>query len=134
MIVFGDTSGFLAFLDADDPNHNEAVGVWRYLASEAALIVTSNYVVVESVSLLHHRGGIGQVRRFHDDLLGVTAVEWIDSATHAAAFAELLGGSRRGPSLVDLTSFQLMKQRGLRQALAFDRNFAERCYLPPHVT
>ena len=131
MKVFGDTSGFLAVLDADDPNHTKATNVWSYMGAQAALVVTSNYVVVETTALLHHRGGISQVRRFYEDVLGITAVQWIDTGIHATAFGELLKGSRRGPSIVDLTSFILMRQRGLRLALAFDRHFVERGFRLP---
>jgi len=123
---FGDTSGLLAFLDSADPNHPEAVRLWQTARGRRESIVTTNYVVVETVALLHHRFGVRAVRLFCDEVLPAMSVEWISPGIHQVALAALLASSRRGAGLVDLTSFEVMRRIGLTEAIAFDRHFADR--------
>ena len=58
MSVFVDTSALLALLDADDPEHERAKTAWDELAAEGVSLVSTNYVVVETVSVAQHRLGI----------------------------------------------------------------------------
>lgn len=50
------------------------------------------------------------------------SVTWVDAELHRAALEATLGGSR-DVSLVDHTSFVLMRRRNLRRAFAFDDHF-----------
>ena len=50
---------------------------------------------------------------------------WVDESVHASAVASLLAAGRRGLSLVDCTSFELMRRNGLDEALALDRDFVD---------
>jgi len=52
-------------------------------------------------------------------------VVWVGADLHAAAVAAHLQALRRRSSLVDHVSFELMRRRGLRTALALDRDFAD---------
>jgi predicted nucleic acid-binding protein len=124
--VFVDTSAFLAILDADDAHQEQANALWVRLVEEEASIHTTNYVVVETIALLHHRFGVTAVRRFQEDLLPVVSVVWIDEATHVAAVGALVAGGRKGPSLVDCVSFDVISRLGIRSVLAYDRHFRER--------
>jgi predicted nucleic acid-binding protein len=67
---------------------------------------------------------MGALRRFVDDLLPLVDVEWVDQAPHAEAREAMLAGGQRGVSLVDWTSFLVMRRRGIRTAFAFDDDFA----------
>jgi len=42
---------------------------------------------------------------------------------HRAATSAYLAATRRGPSLVDRVSFELMRHRGIMVVYAFDRDF-----------
>jgi predicted nucleic acid-binding protein len=50
-------------------------------------------------------------------------VAWVDPELHADAVTAHLRALRRRSSLVDHVSFELMRRRGLRVALALDRDF-----------
>ncbi len=58
-------------------------------------------------------------------------VDWIGEEAHDLGVAVLLAGSRRWPSLVDCTNFELMRRRGITEALAFDSHFTDRGYRLP---
>lgn len=47
-------------------------------------------------------------------------VTWIDESLHTRAVTAMLAAGRRDVSLVDWTSFELMRQRGVDHAFAFD--------------
>ena len=124
MSIFVDTSALIAFLDADQPRHAEVIDTWdRAIADEKALF-TSNYVLVESFALVQRRLGLEALRALADVLVPMLRVVWVDEELHAAAVASLLTAGRRKLSLVDCTSFELMRRRGLAEALALDDDFA----------
>ncbi len=125
MTAFVDTSAWLAVLDADDEHHEEARGAWLGALSRGEQLVTSSYVVVETTAIVQRRLGMEAVRVLTLDLLGVASVEWVTPEDHEAATAALLTAGRRALSLVDCTSFELMRRLGVTSAFAFDRHFAE---------
>lgn len=121
-MTFVDTSALLAFLDRDAARHEEIV------ASIADVLrkrrgVTHNYVVIETEVLVHRRLGAGVVRRLLNDVVPALEVVWVDAELHAAAVRAHLRSLRRRASLVDQVSFELMRRRRMRRALALDRDF-----------
>ena len=123
MSLFVDTSAFYALLDSTDANHPEAAEVWRRVVEGAEPAVTTNYVVVESTAVLQRRLGLPAVRAFIEDAVPMVQVEWVTREHHGAATSALLAAGRRGLSLVDCTSFEVMRRLGLRRAFAFDPDF-----------
>lgn len=51
-------------------------------------------------------------------------IEWVDEATHRAGVSALITAGRRRLSLVDCTSFEIMRQLGIQRAFAIDRHFS----------
>ena len=126
-MIFIDTSAFFAILDRDDQAHARARETWTGLlsADAPALLLTSNYVLVESFALVQSRLGLDAVRTLHDAVLPVISVRWVSEEDHAAAVGALLAAARRRLSLVDCCSFELMRRLGIQRAFAFDQHFAE---------
>jgi predicted nucleic acid-binding protein len=52
-------------------------------------------------------------------------VEWVDMELHEEAIRELEKIGKRGASLVDCTSFVVMRRRGVEKVLAFDPDFSD---------
>ena len=123
--MFLDTSGLYAVLDGDDECNAAAAGTWRSLLASDASLHTSNYVLIELEALLQRRHGLDAAGVLATYIVPVTNLVWIDERVHAQAMAAVLGARRREVSLVDHTSFILMRNLGLRSALTTDRHFAE---------
>ena len=124
MSLFVDTSALLAFLDADQPRHAQVIDAWEGAIADDRTLFTSNYVLVESFALVQRRLGLGALRALADILVPMLRPLWIDEELHAAGVASLFAARRRKLSLVDCTSFELMRRHGLREALALDDDFA----------
>ena len=133
MVIFVDTSALYALLDADDRNHERARATWEEWLEQLPLFVCSNYVLLEGIALIQRRLGMEAVRLFQEEMVPLFHIHWIDSELHASAMSALLAARRRNISLVDWTSFELMRRLGIRTAFAFDRHFAEQGFeiLPP---
>lgn len=124
MTVFVDTSALLALLDADDAEHAAVRELFEGLLERRVALVTSNYVVLETAALLQRRIGVAPVRALHERLLPVLDVLWVDERVHDTAYRALSVADRRQISLVDWTSFELMRRHSVRQALTLDADFA----------
>ncbi len=124
MSWFVDTSAILPYLDRSDGDHAEVVSAWNRAFAAADQLFTSNYVLVETHALVQRRLGMQAVRDLVSTLLPLLHIRWVDEDLHAAAEAALLTSGRRGLSLVDCSSFEMMRRLGLRKALALDQDFA----------
>jgi predicted nucleic acid-binding protein len=125
MIAFVDTSALYALLDRDDDNHQSARKTWTALLDSRAVLVTSNYALVETCALVQHRLGLAAIRALQDSIFPLLATEWVTKSQHDSAVASLLAAGRKKLSLVDCVSFGIMREAGIRKAFAFDRHFAE---------
>jgi predicted nucleic acid-binding protein len=125
VMVYLDTSALLALIDADEARHAQARRIWERLLEHDALLVTTSYVLVETYALAQRRLGSAAVRVLAGDLLPVVDVEWIGREVHERAVSALVAVGRRDLSLVDAVSFEVMRQRGIDRAFAFDRHFEE---------
>lgn len=123
MTILVDTSAFYALLDDDDVRRAEVVGAFVELRSRRLL--THNYVVLEAAALVHRRLGGDYVKLLFGNLLAPIEMFCIDRPIHDAAVGAYLASGKRSLSLVDFTSFEVMRKLGIRTAFAVDRDFAD---------
>lgn len=121
--IFVDTSALYALLVSTDQNHPSASSTFRGLRGSS--LITHNYVTLECVALTQVRHGLKAVKILLNDLLAVVETQWVEPKLHSEAVAGLLASDRRDVSLVDRVSFAFMRDRGITDAFAFDRHFAE---------
>lgn len=124
MTTFVDTSALYALLDEDDPNHVAAVGWLSGPGRDPQeTLVTHSYAVIESAALVHRRLGVPAVRVLLEDFVPNLSVLFVDQQLHRNATSAYLAGIKRGSSLVDRVSFEMMREQRIRRAFAFDRDF-----------
>ena len=124
-MTFADTSGLYALLDAENVAHELTAKAWAELRRANKEIVTSNYVFVETVSLLQSRLGLDPVRDLIESIAPLLSVEWVDREAHEAGLTAVLAANRRDLSLVDCVSFEVMRRLGIRRAFTLDEHFRE---------
>ena len=121
-MIFVDTSAIYAWADAADPNHRAAVRRLGAALETGEVLLTHNYVLLESLALLHARLGVSAAVKLANDSAAFV-VEWVDEDLHASGLRELERSKKRRISLVDHISFIVMKRRGVTVAFAFDSDF-----------
>jgi predicted nucleic acid-binding protein len=119
--VFIDTSALYALLDERDAHHAEAADCLRRLAGSE--LVTHAFVVVEAAALVGRRLPWAASERLIDGLLPVIDIRTVDEDIHAPAVAAYRRSGSASVSLVDHTSFALMRALAIRRAFAFDDDF-----------
>jgi predicted nucleic acid-binding protein len=125
MNVFVDTSAFLAILDRSDERHAAAKRTWLETLGGENTLVSHNYVLVETSAVLGRRIGMDAARVFERDIVPVLRIVWVSRDLHEAAVGAHLAAGRRGLSLVDCASFEIMRRTGIATAFAFDPHFSE---------
>ncbi len=120
---FVDTSALYAVFDRRDAGHARAARVWEELSSSDVPLHASSYVLVETTALLQNRLGVRAVDALYAHVVPWLHVTWVDDSLHARGVDSLLAAARRDLSLVDCTSFALMRQLGLRRVFSLDAHF-----------
>jgi predicted nucleic acid-binding protein len=126
MIVFADTSALFALLVQDDYMHVHAKANFEYFLQNDALILTSSYVLLETITLLQRRVSLEAALDFDRKILPVLDVVWADEGWHSRAVQRLHTERNRSLSLTDCLSFEIMEAREITLAFAFDHHFTER--------
>ena len=124
--AFLDTSGWFAALSPKESAHKAALAAYREWIEGGAQLVTTNLVVAEMRILMMRFRGPAEGLRFLDTLY--------QDATHEVVFVSrdlergaIDGWLRRFKdqplSLADAVSFEVMRARRIRKALALDEHF-----------
>ncbi len=123
--VFLDTSFFKAAIDPKDDFYTQAKGILNKLQKDKVNLITSNYVLDESFTLIRKRCGKEMVDEFRKDLSKsalVTTIIRVTIADEANAWEWfLLDWSNL--SFTDCTSFALMKRLEITRVATFDKHF-----------
>jgi len=123
--VFVDTSALYGLIDVASAEHLAAAEEWVRLRGDATTLRTHNYVVVEATVLLQRRFGMDAVADLHRNVLPLFSVRFVDRDLHTQAAISLVASRQRKVSLVDWTSFEMMRGEHLTEAFAFDEDFAD---------
>jgi uncharacterized protein len=124
-MIFIDTSGLYAVMDRHDDNHATAAVIWGRLIAGSARLITTNYIVVETLALVQARLGFEAARRLVLDVFPILEQTIVDAGLHTAALEALLEQQRRKLSLVDCVSFACMRRLHVATAFSFDRHFLD---------
>ena len=123
---FLDTSGWFAALSPKEAKHRAAHTAYRAWIEGGDDLVTTNLVVAEMQILLMRFRGADEGLRFMDSLYKDPSHEvvFVDRALERTAVDHWLRRYRDHPlSLADAVSLEVMRSRGIRQALALDEHF-----------
>lgn len=123
-MIFVDTSFWVALRNRRDAHHPEAESLLR--SHDTAVLVTTNHVRGETWTYLRRRAGHRAAVAFLDALEQSSRVRVIE--VEPKLEEEALGWLRRHDereySFVDATCFAVMRSRKMREAFAFDGDFA----------
>ncbi len=121
MTLFVDSSGILALVDRDDPEHAGVVAAFTLGRTE--VLATHAYVIVETLAVARRRYGPAITADLIDRVIPALDVAPVDADLHAVAVAAFGDTVESSVSLVDRTSFAFMRREGIERAIVLDADF-----------
>ncbi len=125
--LFIDTSGFFALLARRDPKHAAARRVLRKAQAEKRRLVTTDYVLDETVTLLKARGEGHLAEPLFERVFQSFAcrVAWTGEEQFHEARTYFIKHRDQSWSFTDCASFCLMKKLKLNESLTTDIHFEQ---------
>jgi uncharacterized protein len=121
MSLFVDTSVWYAAADSSDVGNTRA----KVALANGEALVTTDHVLLETWTLLRYRIHRHAAERFWEGLRsGTAAIEPVGTADLEAAWQIGISYRDQDFSLVDRTSFAVMRRLGIERAASFDDHFA----------
>lgn len=127
-MIFVDSSAWLALSDVRDGNHASARRAHSGLVTgRLGRLITTDYVMDETLTLMRKRVGPEQVREFVERLESSRSSQliWVTPEHYRSARSLFLAQGHRTWSFTDCTSFVIMRELGLSVAFTFDHDFRQ---------
>jgi uncharacterized protein len=125
--VFVDTSGLYALVDKSDSWHEKAARVVRQILQSRRKLITTDQIITETVNLSVARKSHFVGKRVLDlveQSVGIS-VEWVGSMRFENAKTFYRKHSDHEYSFTDCTSFVVMQELKLTEALTSDDHFMQ---------
>ena len=125
--VFVDTAGWMACADGSDPAHARACSARDELLEEGNLLVTTDYVLDETLTLIRMRLNLAAAESWWSQVEASSRVrwEWIGVTRAEKARRVFFRHRDKHYSFTDCTSLVVMQELRLKQALTTDRHFRQ---------
>ncbi|MEA3246774.1 MAG: PIN domain-containing protein [Gemmatimonadota bacterium] len=124
--AFLDTSGWFAALSPKEAEHDASLDAYRAWIRDGVTLVTTNLVVAEMQTLVSRFRGPAEGVRFLDSLYQDASHEVVfvtRDLERTATDRWLRKFTEQRLSLADAVSFEVMRERGLRDVLTLDAHF-----------
>ena len=121
-MIFVDTGAWYASLVPTDPEHSKAV---QWLAANGSPLLTTDYVIDETLTLLRARGERKRALLLGDKFFhhGLPEIHKITPADLSLAWKTFQQFDDKGWSFTDCTSKVVMEELNVAVAFAFDHHF-----------
>ena len=125
--IFVDTAGWTACADEADPAHSGAVSARDRWLEQGGILITTDYVLDETLTLLRFRLGLNAAETWWAQIEGSSRLRWESIGAQRADAARAIFFRYRDKdfSFTDCTSFVVMRELRVREALTTDRHFAQ---------
>lgn len=130
--VFLDTSGLYALADRKDARHPAAAECVRGLALAGVRLVLTDYILDEALTLARVRAGTDAALKLLEvvERSAAFSLVWVGPERFDAAKTFFRKQADHAYSFTDCTSFVVMRELKLREAVTTDRHFAEAGFKP----
>jgi uncharacterized protein len=125
--LFVDTAGWVACADSADPAHNKAAAARDAWLQEGGVLITTDYVADETLTLLRVRLGLGAAEAWWQQVDGSPRLRWeyVGLARTDKARGFFFRYRDKEFSFTDCTSFVVMRELKLREVLTTDHHFTQ---------
>jgi hypothetical protein len=132
--VFADTAGWMACADASDPAHKDCTKARDAWLKQGGLFITTDYIVDETLTLIRLRLGHAAAETWWQQVDGSSRIRWeqITPARAEKARGLFFRYHDKDFSFTDCTSFVVMRELKVREALTTDHHFAQMGFILKH--
>lgn len=125
--VFVDTSGWMSCVDESEVLHRESCRARDAVLREKRFLVTTDYVIDETLTIIRMRLGLPIAREWWNQVEKSERVRFEAIGATRADKARALFFKHRDKqfSFTDCTSFVVMQELGLQDALTTDHHFRQ---------
>jgi predicted nucleic acid-binding protein len=125
--VFVDTAGWMACADEADPDHERACAARDAALEQGGVLVTTDYVLDETLTLIRKRVGLDAAEAWWEQVEGSSRIrwEWIGVTRAEKARQVFFRHRDKDYSFTDCTSYVVMQELRLREALTTDDHFRQ---------
>jgi len=127
--VFVDTSAFYALASLSDEFHEEAKEKYRCILDKGVTLFTSSGVLIETMALIQRRLGFDILIDFINAIGGIIKIVWITEDIYQKAWKKMAVGKNEQISIVDWTSFEIMRDMNIERTFSFDVHFHQQGFL-----
>jgi predicted nucleic acid-binding protein len=122
-MIFVDTSAWFAAYVPNDPQHAQV----KHVLSSAPRLVTTDYILDETITLMKVLGHVDRAYHFGPHLLTGTAakMEYIQPSDVENAWIAFAQFRDKAWSFTDCTSYVVMKRLGVTTAASLDDHFRQ---------
>ncbi len=124
--VFVDSSFLKAFIDENDDFHKQAIKIFEILKSRSDSLITSNYILDETFTLVRNKCGLERVKQLVDALdefdIGLKIIRVLIEDENNAWDWFWKDWSKL--SFTDCVSFSVMKRLNINKVATFDAHFS----------
>jgi len=125
MKIFADTSGLFALLVKNDYMHIRAEKNFEYFAKNKIRLITSSFVLVETIALLQRRVSLEAVQDFYTRIDPLLEIIWVGEDLYTRSIQRLILFKTEDISLVDCLSFEIMEAQEITHAFTFDKHYED---------
>ena len=125
--LFVDTAGWVACADSADPAHASCCAARDAALETGQTLVTTDFVVDETLTLLRFRLGLDAAERWWQQLDRSPRLRWerVDSDRFEKARHVFFRYRDKAFSFTDCTSFEVMRELKLTHVMTTDRHFRQ---------
>ncbi|SRR6266404_1481230 len=123
LTVFVDSDAFVAAVKQADTTHEKAQILFQQLKEKEALLITSNYVFSETVTVLSQKMGHDAAVGYIDSMKStenVFLIKWIDEQIEEVALEIFKRQTSKNTSFVDCTNMAFLKMHEFDAIFSFD--------------
>lgn len=127
MKLFVDTSAWLALNDKSDQYHNKSAAKTLEIKKQRIELVTSEYIMDESITLIRYRVSHHAAVVFGDSLVksGIVKIMDVTDKDRFKAWELFKRYRDKELSFTDCTSFVVMENLKIKKAFTFDEHFKQ---------
>lgn len=129
-VVFVDTFAWVAAINKSDNYHKISLKTIEYLIKKKIKLITTNYVIIETINALSKVEFRKAVIEFIKKLEASPSIEIIKITDETYNNAWILYQKRidKDWGITDCTSFEVMRMFNIKKAFTYDRHFEQAGY------